>query len=64
MFFKKNKTDPWYHVCYAGIGIYIGDQWPKWEQQLMEDLNEVRRVKGLPPLVPSKKWLGVELAKD
>ncbi|KAL7563575.1 hypothetical protein ACA910_017865 [Epithemia clementina (nom. ined.)] len=56
--------EPWWHLIMTTGGLWVGHKYPQWENQLIEDLNEVRRVKGLPPLVPSRKWLGVEVAKD
>mmetsp|Transcript_7118 Transcript_7118/g.19923 ORF Transcript_7118/g.19923 Transcript_7118/m.19923 type:complete len:87 (+) Transcript_7118:80-340(+) len=55
---------PWRHALFFGIGLYVGDQYPKVEAEMMDELNAIRAAKGMPPLVPSKKWLGVEPASS
>lgn len=53
---------PWLHLLYFGIGCYLGDKYPKVEASLLSELNEIRAERGMPPLIPSSKWLGVEPA--
>lgn len=45
----------------AGIGGYVAAQLPIWEKQLLEDINEMRADRFMPPIVSGPAF-GVGLA--
>jgi hypothetical protein len=50
-------TEPWNHVAFTVIGFWAGNYYVKMEKQLVEDINEIRADKGLPPLVGTSHWV-------
>lgn len=48
-FFRR----PWEHVLYMAIGTYIGYNYPTWENQELDKVNEMRAQRKLDPLVKS-----------
>ena len=51
------KTEPWIHMGCAMFGMYLGHKLPQWELQLVEDINEIRESKGMPPMVGTHLWI-------
>jgi uncharacterized protein YkwD len=49
--------EPWMHALLFTVGCYAGDKYPKVEQRLVEQTNELRAKNGLPPLVGTKGWI-------
>lgn len=45
------RTEPWEYVLFAGIGGYVASQVPRWEQQMFNDINEMRKDRHMPPMV-------------
>ena len=45
------------HVGMFFVGCYVGAKYPKWERALVEDINELRAAKGLPPMVGTAAWI-------
>ena len=41
----------------AMFGMYLGHKLPQWELQLVEDINEIRESKGMPPMVGTHLWI-------
>lgn len=40
---------PWEYVLGAGIGAYVGNKIPQWEAAMVEDINEMRADRNMPP---------------
>lgn len=40
---------PWEYVLGAGIGAYVGNKIPQWEAAMLEDINEMRADRNMPP---------------
>ena len=40
---------PWEYVLGAGIGAYVGNKIPQWEAAMIEDINEMRADRNMPP---------------
>mmetsp|Transcript_32848 Transcript_32848/g.68482 ORF Transcript_32848/g.68482 Transcript_32848/m.68482 type:complete len:86 (+) Transcript_32848:89-346(+) len=57
------SRQPWMHVTLFGVGCYLGDYYVKYEAKLLAELNEIRAERGMPPLVPAKTWLGLDIPK-
>mmetsp|Transcript_7522 Transcript_7522/g.9824 ORF Transcript_7522/g.9824 Transcript_7522/m.9824 type:complete len:88 (+) Transcript_7522:152-415(+) len=54
---------PWMHLSLFVGGLYVGDKYPKYEAQLLQEINESREERGLPKLMLSQSdWLGVKAA--
>lgn len=49
-------TEPWQHVFYGMLGGYIGYNYPKYEQNLLQEVNDLRAERGLPPLKRRGGW--------
>ena len=49
-------VDPWMHGLCTGGGAWVAKKWIKLEMNLMEDINELRAYKGLPPMVGSHNY--------
>lgn len=45
-----SRAAPWEYVLGAGIGAYVGNKIPQWEAGLLEDINEMRADRNMPPL--------------
>jgi len=45
------------HVFMFTAGCVLGSKYPKWEKALVEDINEMRYAKGLPPMVGTAAWI-------
>jgi len=43
------------------IGMYVGQKLPQWELKLVEDINELRASKGMPPMVGTNAWIKYEM---
>jgi hypothetical protein len=50
-------VEPWMHVITFTAGGYVGAKYPKWEKDLVDDINEIRSAKNLSPMVGTSKWL-------
>ena len=48
---------PWNHVGCLFAGFFVGDQWVKLEQRLLDECNQLRMDNGLPPFVGVDGWL-------
>ncbi|CAM9192129.1 unnamed protein product [Scytosiphon promiscuus] len=44
------RRAPWEYVLGGGIGAYVGNKLPQWEAGLLEDINEMRADRNMPPL--------------
>lgn len=40
---------PWEYVLGAGVGAYVGNKIPQWEERLMQDINGMRADRNMPP---------------
>jgi hypothetical protein len=49
---------PWGHVGFFFLGGYVGHNLPKWEQNLLEEANIQRALRGQPPLVGTQTIMG------
>jgi len=45
------------HALMFISGAYIGAKYPKWEKALVEDINELRAERGLPPMIGTSAWI-------
>eukprot|EP00549_Striatella_unipunctata_P007020 CAMPEP_0118694444 /NCGR_PEP_ID=MMETSP0800-20121206/12526_1 /TAXON_ID=210618 ORGANISM="Striatella unipunctata, Strain CCMP2910" /NCGR_SAMPLE_ID=MMETSP0800 /ASSEMBLY_ACC=CAM_ASM_000638 /LENGTH=90 /DNA_ID=CAMNT_0006592909 /DNA_START=42 /DNA_END=314 /DNA_ORIENTATION=+ len=41
---------PWNYILYFGIGCWAGNGLYKWEERLVEDINEMRTDRGMAPM--------------
>mmetsp|Transcript_11853 Transcript_11853/g.16374 ORF Transcript_11853/g.16374 Transcript_11853/m.16374 type:complete len:89 (+) Transcript_11853:120-386(+) len=48
---------PWLHVGYFFLGGYAAHKWLALEEKILDDINEIRADKGMPPMVGSGYWL-------
>ena len=44
-------------MTYFFIGTWVGAKYTSWEKRLVEDINEIRADKGMPPIVGTKNWI-------
>mmetsp|Transcript_21525 Transcript_21525/g.30938 ORF Transcript_21525/g.30938 Transcript_21525/m.30938 type:complete len:88 (+) Transcript_21525:103-366(+) len=52
------SRQPYLHVFYFMFGAWAGNGWMNAEKQLVQDINEIRADKGMPPLVGSSgTWI-------
>jgi hypothetical protein len=58
------RKEPWLHATYFTIGAAVGNWLPKYEKSLVEDINELRAKKGLPPLVGTRAWIAYQIPED
>ena len=47
---KRLLAKPWEHVICIGIGSYIGYNYSKWGDELLESVNSQRMKKGMPTI--------------
>ena len=47
---KRLLAKPWEHVICIGIGSYIGYNYSKWGDELLESVNKQRLKKGMPTI--------------
>jgi len=59
-----SPTEPWLHVGYFILGCYGGNYYVNLEQQMVEDINDIRSDRGLPPLLGTRKWIRYDEAGD
>jgi hypothetical protein len=53
-------TEPWGHVGMFFVGAYMGHKMPQWELKMLEDVNEMRASRGMPPMTGTKTWYGLQ----
>jgi len=58
------SRSPWIHVGLFFVGAYAGDWYEKKEKSLLNDVNELRADKGLPPLVGTDNWFPTYMFPD
>lgn len=46
------------------LGCYAGSKYPKWEESLVNDINSMRKERGLAPMVGSNKWIKYSLPEE
>lgn len=51
------SRSPWFHVTYFFVGMYAGNKYVQMEKALVEDINQIRQDKGLPPMVGTNAWI-------
>jgi len=44
--------------------MYFGQKLPQWERALVEDINEIRKEKGMPPMVGTSAWIKYEMPEQ
>lgn len=44
------SSEPWEYLVFGGVGGYIGYKMPIWEAGLINDINEMRADRNMPPL--------------
>jgi hypothetical protein len=49
--------EPWFHVTLFIVGGMIANYIPKHEKRLVEDINQMRADRGLPPMVGTNAWI-------
>ena len=54
--FSSNHSEPWGHVGLFIVGAYAGNFYERTERELVEDLNQIRADRNMPPLVGSGAW--------
>ena len=53
----RKHTGPWLNVTYFFVGAYAGNKYVQLERELVEDINQICRDKGLPPMVGTNTWI-------
>lgn len=53
---------PWGHVGLFALGGYVGHNYPKWKQNLLDEANIQRALRGQPPLNGTQSMLGKRYA--
>jgi len=48
---------PWNHVGGFIFGAWVGSKYHSVEKSLVEDINQIRADKGMPPIVGSNAWI-------
>ena len=51
------SLEPWMHVMCTVGGAWAVNRWFKFEADLLNDVNEIRAYRGLPPMVGSHHWI-------
>mmetsp|Transcript_937 Transcript_937/g.1418 ORF Transcript_937/g.1418 Transcript_937/m.1418 type:complete len:84 (-) Transcript_937:335-586(-) len=51
------SRSPWLHVTGFVVGCWSGNKYVQLERDLVEDINEIRADRGLPPMVGSNAWI-------
>ena len=51
------KKGPWLHVGYFFVGMYAGNKYVQVERQMVDDINQIRQDKGMPPMVGTNAWI-------
>jgi len=46
------------------VGCTIGSKYPKWEAKLVNDINELRAAKGMPPMVGTNAWIKYQIDEE
>ena len=54
--FSLVSAEPWNHVMFTIFGFWAGNYYVNTERQLVQDINEIRADKGMPPLVGTNHW--------
>ena len=49
--------DPWMHVLCGCGGAWAANKWVKVKQDMLENVNEIRAYKGLPPVVGTHHYV-------
>jgi len=49
---------PWNHVLFGVVGGYIGYNYGRWEDELLEAVNEKRRERSMPEITRQNLTLG------
>ena len=51
------NLDPWMHVLCGCGGAWAANKWVKVKQDMLENVNEIRAYKGLPPVVGTHHYV-------
>ena len=54
---------PWNHVLFVGIGGIVGMNYSKWEQNLLDTVNEKRLEKGMVPIKRESINLAISISE-
>eukprot|EP00540_Astrosyne_radiata_P023724 CAMPEP_0116850064 /NCGR_PEP_ID=MMETSP0418-20121206/15949_1 /TAXON_ID=1158023 /ORGANISM="Astrosyne radiata, Strain 13vi08-1A" /LENGTH=102 /DNA_ID=CAMNT_0004481913 /DNA_START=102 /DNA_END=407 /DNA_ORIENTATION=+ len=54
--FAPSSPEPWNHVGLFLVGCWAGNAYVRLERNLLDDINQIRADKGLPPLAHSAGW--------
>lgn len=57
LLFLKLQTGPWFHVGYFVFGAWAGNKYVAVERKLVDDINQIRADKGMPPMVGTNAWI-------
>ena len=41
---------PWLHLAFGGVGMYMGAKYPAFEQRQLDEVNQIRKTQNLPPM--------------
>lgn len=56
-FIPSPSIGPWGHVGYFFVGAWAGNKYLEVERRLVEDINQIRADKGMPPMVGTNAWI-------
>eukprot|EP00552_Chaetoceros_brevis_P000082 CAMPEP_0197736810 /NCGR_PEP_ID=MMETSP1435-20131217/4248_1 /TAXON_ID=426625 /ORGANISM="Chaetoceros brevis, Strain CCMP164" /LENGTH=86 /DNA_ID=CAMNT_0043325067 /DNA_START=107 /DNA_END=367 /DNA_ORIENTATION=+ len=51
------SRSPWFHVGYFFVGCWAGNKYVAVERKMVEDINQIREDKGMPPMVGTNAWI-------
>lgn len=58
------NTEPWLHAGFFVTGAYLTSIYDGFEQQLLNEVNQTRKEKGLPPIVKNNSmWFPLQEAE-
>jgi hypothetical protein len=57
-------SEPWLHVGLFMVGCWAGNLYPKVELKMVQEINDIRSSKGLPPMVGSSAWIRYKAPED
>mmetsp|Transcript_24448 Transcript_24448/g.30080 ORF Transcript_24448/g.30080 Transcript_24448/m.30080 type:complete len:90 (-) Transcript_24448:202-471(-) len=51
------SRQPWLHVTYFFAGMWAGNVYVGVERNLVDDINQLRQDRGMPPMVGTNAWI-------
>mmetsp|Transcript_10696 Transcript_10696/g.13220 ORF Transcript_10696/g.13220 Transcript_10696/m.13220 type:complete len:90 (-) Transcript_10696:338-607(-) len=55
------SRQPWLHVGFFIIGAWGGNKYQSIEREVLQEVNEIRAEKGMPPMIATNEMLPLSL---